>query len=486
MSAAGCTHTTGGSKNVEGVEDTIEEWRDFLTWDDVEVYEPSAPFQDLLDTTYQSAATSPWNMNSIATYSGLSSYESALSQPSDRGDSPERVHNVDRFLIEGFDKDYDEEGIYRLPKSATAKAPEVFTSDWLEHLSHRGILLDDSEALDWSGRGQHAEFAPSEKTLIPLIEEDLVGSSLTADVHSVRCRRIRLARKMIRCNQRFTKEMAIQEVEHLQRLRHQHVIQVVGTYTYKRKLAILLYPVATYNLDGFLDTMVAVHDDVILDTQNAGTISSFHGCLVKAMHFIHDHNIKHMDIKPGNVLVRKVAEYYRVYIADFGIARAYTSADESNTDSPTPFTRPYAAPEVIDQSFRGYSADIFSLGCVFLEMLAVLWTIGKRDSCNQRDKVSSIRKKHGSYQANLDDVLDWSNRFVENTKYTLFPGLRGMLSKQQVLAFKTMMAHNPDERPTAAALVGRFQGLSCGDCENGPEPFEAADNEKPSGRGIVP
>ena len=49
--------------------------------------------------------------------------------------------------------------------------------------------------MNWSGRGQHAEFDLTEEDLIPLIHEKVLGYSATALVDSVRCRRIRLARK---------------------------------------------------------------------------------------------------------------------------------------------------------------------------------------------------------------------------------------------------------------------------------------------------
>ncbi|KAF2196317.1 kinase-like protein, partial [Delitschia confertaspora ATCC 74209] len=95
------------------------------------------------------------------------------------------------------------------------------------------------------------------------------------------------------------------------------------------------------------------------------SLRRFFGCLSAAMSFIHQNNVKHMDIKPKNILVQR----REIFIADFGVARAYRSAHESETDGPTAFTRMYAAPEVALQDKRGFSADIFPLGCVFLEML---------------------------------------------------------------------------------------------------------------------
>ncbi|KAF1980167.1 hypothetical protein BU23DRAFT_396924, partial [Bimuria novae-zelandiae CBS 107.79] len=61
-----------------------------------------------------------------------------------------------------------------------------------------------------------------------------------------------------------------------------------------------------------------------------------------------------------------------VYITDFGLAKYYTSIATSETEGPTMFTRKYAAPEVVEQDKRGFAADIFSLGCVFVEIITVI------------------------------------------------------------------------------------------------------------------
>lgn len=46
---------------------------------------------------------------------------------------------------------------------------------------------------------------------------------------------------------------ALTEVEHLQRLRHFHIVQLVGSYLQGRNFAILLYPVAACHLGTFLE-----------------------------------------------------------------------------------------------------------------------------------------------------------------------------------------------------------------------------------------
>jgi len=96
--------------------------------------------------------------------------------------------------------------------------------------------------------------------------------------------------------------------------------------------------------------------------------------LTDALQYIHSQATRYLDIKPGNILVKK-GPYrfgYRVYIADFGISKSFSSLDHSQKDDPIPRTPKYCAPEVWERGMYGGAADIFSLGCVFTEMLTTL------------------------------------------------------------------------------------------------------------------
>src|SRR5204863_9361750 len=124
-----------------------------------------------------------------------------------------------------------------------------------QYLLSKNLIPDRFEEKDWSGRGQHAEYDPSEASKVPLVLEKNLGFTATAIVESVRCKRIRLARKTIKCGRRMRREEAIKEVEHLQRLSHAHILRVVGTYIMGKDLSILLYPVAEYNLGSFMESI---------------------------------------------------------------------------------------------------------------------------------------------------------------------------------------------------------------------------------------
>ena len=88
----------------------------------------------------------------------------------------------------------------------------------------------------------------------------------------------------------------------------------------------------------------------------------------------HMHSVKvaHRDLKPSNVLLDGRC---RVYLADFGLARKLESPTES-TDlndacGATEYvvTRWYRAPEALLSCPYGLSIDIWSLGCIFAEII---------------------------------------------------------------------------------------------------------------------
>jgi serine/threonine protein kinase len=338
---------------------------------------------------------------------------------------------------------------------------------------------------DWSGRGQHTEFQKHEKKLVDSIldAQEVLGSTRTAIVQSVRCKRILLARKTVRCNRNFSKEKAIEEAAHLNKLDHSHVVQVIGTYIMGNELSILMYPVAEYNLESFTNDLDPRSHTEAEWINRLLSLRSFIGCLVVAVEYLHSHMTKHMDIKPQNILVRNVSRStvpcvgaFKIYIADFGISRSYENLDAIETEGPTMFTPKYAAPEVVDKQKRGLSADIFSLGCVIVEIVTTLdyyfrdtkivspetrYTATIRKSTDGQHPLHDlyeILKSHEygdtSYQANVDAVCDF-------------------LGEKSMSDLPKMLSRNPQDRPSATSLASDFKHRrKC--CMSAADPLEAA------------
>ncbi|KAF2760181.1 kinase-like protein [Pseudovirgaria hyperparasitica] len=366
-------------------------------------------------------------------------------------------------------------------------ASSTKSSEWLDFLRSLSLIPDQMSELNWSGKGQHVEYEPSEENDIPIVEENLLGHTASAVVQSVRCKRIRLARKTISCNRKFRREEAIKEVEHLQRVKHCHVVRVVGTYVVKQNLSILLYPATEWNLETFIVSLKSGEEVAPRRDHLVGFVR----CLLETMNFLHDSLIKHMDIKPKNLLVRDIRRsvlrsripaplnHYKVYIADFGIARSYRCSEDAETSGRTSFTKRYAAPEVVDQAPRGFSADIFSMGCVFLEIIAAVFDTelassehSEGSSAPHADELDKIRENNpdydDSYQANVTELKAWLVRLGCRPK-------DGAFSPKFCALVAAMINYEAHDRPTTEdILMSSWLPIGCSDCHSDQDPFESA------------
>lgn len=336
-----------------------------------------------------------------------------------------------------------------------------------EHLTRArttGIIQPKHQAFDWSGFGQHVQFATeTEVPLNPLFE---IARSGRAIVDAVQCRRIRLARKKMLTHRRFKPEEALSEVRLIQLLRHRHVVQCIGTYFQNKWIAILTYPVARCNLDEFLRETSAVHKYDERAMFNRQALVKFFACLSCALEYIHSEGVKHMDIKPQNILVNMNASAgaqlrkMDIYITDFGISRSVQDQDQSKTDGPTGRTEMYCSPEVAKEDLRGRSCDIFSLGCVFAEMATVV-------SGRTLEDFRSFRSDDGSsFYANLSLVWAWLDLLQNVTIY--WDALWDPTSRD---AIKGMLNEEPDLRPNASDLKLLFKPNLC--CSLPQEPIQS-------------
>ncbi|KAI9851115.1 MAG: hypothetical protein M1838_004450 [Thelocarpon superellum] len=130
-------------------------------------------------------------------------------------------------------------------------------------------------------------------------------------------------------------------------------------------------------------------------------ISQWCECLVGALYYIHTQRVRHKDIKPANILIFGES----VLIADFGIAAEFVNQlDPVSIGTQGAKTPMYAAPEQLDDGQRrGTGTDVFSLGCVFLEMLTVSLDVALTDFTDFR--TSSLGLK--AFSVSELETLQW-------------------------------------------------------------------------------
>ncbi|KAF7512717.1 hypothetical protein GJ744_000284 [Endocarpon pusillum] len=121
-------------------------------------------------------------------------------------------------------------------------------------------------------------------------------------------------------------------------------------------------PVADMNLATYLSATANLED-------RKNCLRRFFGCLATAVDYLHSQKVRHKDIKPENILVKDRS----VLLTDFGTSHNWADDSKSSTSGTIgAFTRRYCAPEVAAYATRNPASDIWSLGCVFIEMSTVL------------------------------------------------------------------------------------------------------------------
>ncbi|KAI1495752.1 kinase-like domain-containing protein [Biscogniauxia marginata] len=144
----------------------------------------------------------------------------------------------------------------------------------------------------------------------------------------------------------------------------QHFVKLVASYTDEQHIGMVLSPVADCNLGQFLDKF---NDPG--KKRDEGLLGGFFGCLATALAYLHyTAEIRHKDIKPENILVKG----NNIYLSDFGIAFDWSETGITTTRDEMRKTTKYCSPELFKYEPRNSKSDIWSLGCVFLEMIAVL------------------------------------------------------------------------------------------------------------------
>jgi serine/threonine protein kinase len=166
------------------------------------------------------------------------------------------------------------------------------------------------------------------------------------------------------------------------------------------------------------------------------TLRTFYGCLAAALDYLHTSKIRHRDIKPQNILVKGVT----VYLTDFGISLDWEGLSRSTTTEDSAKTVLYCAPEVAGYKPRNTASDVWSLGCVFLEIATVLAGL------EVEDMQQFFRTTNGDYRfyTNIGIIPNWSS-FIASK---LPPG-----DDVPLEWVSEMLLVDPSERPSTTYLV---------------------------------
>ncbi|NWH68121.1 CDK2 kinase, partial [Geococcyx californianus] len=120
-----------------------------------------------------------------------------------------------------------------------------------------------------------------------------------------------------------------------------------------------------------------LHQDLkkFMDSASLGGIAlplikSYLFQLLQGLAFCHAHRVLHRDLKPQNLLINADGA---IKLADFGLARAFGVPVRTYTHEVV--TLWYRAPEILlGCKYYSTAVDIWSLGCIFAEMVGARGT----------------------------------------------------------------------------------------------------------------
>ncbi|XP_067144669.1 cyclin-dependent kinase 2-like [Centruroides vittatus] len=150
---------------------------------------------------------------------------------------------------------------------------------------------------------------------------------------------------------------AIREIALLKELKHTNVVRLIDVIHSDKKL----YLVFEYLYQDLKKLMDASHPTGL----PLPLVKSYLWQLLQGIAYCHSHRVLHRDLKPQNLLIDIEGN---IKLADFGLARAFGVPLRSYTHEVV--TLWYRAPEILlGTKFYSTSVDVWSIGCIFAEML---------------------------------------------------------------------------------------------------------------------
>ncbi|KAG8745663.1 hypothetical protein FRC10_007360 [Ceratobasidium sp. 414] len=216
------------------------------------------------------------------------------------------------------------------------------------------------------------------------------------------------------------------EVDLLKSLSHPSIVKYEGMAQDEEHLSIVLEYVENGSLGQTLKAFGKLNEKLA-----AGYVIR----ILEGLHYLHQSSVVHCDLKAANILTTKNGN---VKLSDFGVSLNLTAMEKVNEVAGTPN---WMAPEVIELKGASTKSDIWSLGCVVIELLT-----GRPPYGDIPNGLTGMSTPPALYAR--PDQISVMFRIVEDESPPIPEGFSPMLRNFLELCFNK----DPNCRPSAAIL----------------------------------
>lgn len=231
---------------------------------------------------------------------------------------------------------------------------------------------------------------------------------------------------------------AIREIALLKELQHPNIVRIQDVIHTNKKL-ILVFEYVDQDLKKFFSSREGKPLDGIL-------VKSLLYQLIRGIAHCHQMKVLHRDLKPQNLLVSKEGV---LKLADFGLARAFGIPVKNYTNEVV--TLWYRAPDILLGS-KNYSTsiDIWSIGCIFVEMINLKPLFPGN---SEQDQLKKIFKVMGTPTVEkwptVTELSEWKPENFEKYPGIPLSSLVPKLEPEGLDLLDKLLRCNPSERITA-------------------------------------
>lgn len=244
---------------------------------------------------------------------------------------------------------------------------------------------------------------------------------------------IALKKLQIRDSQGGFSNSILREVSILRQLSHPNLVSIKDFFTHEQS-DYITFEYLNVDLRNFMNSIPTRLPE--------NAIKFYTHQILKGLCYCHSNYIVHRDLKPQNLLLNND----ELKIADFGLAKT----EGENLDPCTPLVQTlwYRAPEIILRAKESEKIDLWSVGCIFAEM------ISGRPLCTGSNSVDQLYKIFEVF--GTPDESDWPGigQYIEYQQAPRYPKRRledifPTLSKEGINFIGRLLSINPDTRMNA-------------------------------------